>query len=154
MTESPQEEYAAELREILELRGVPAAAATRIVREVQSHVTDSGEDPTAVFGTPSQYADNFAPTLRMARLPIDSNLPRRSVGGIIYGLAFRFLSVFCRFSQLRRSSRAAEKQINRMPHTTKKTLGPLQPSFSKRSNGGTTTHIPTTSVHQFTSCEP
>ncbi|MBT2550566.1 hypothetical protein [Arthrobacter sp. ISL-65] len=68
MTESRQEEYAAELTEILELRGVPATAATRIVREVQSLVADSGEDPTAAFGTPSQYADNFAPKLQMARV--------------------------------------------------------------------------------------
>ena len=68
MTESPELEYAAELREILGLRGVPAVAASGIVREVQSHVADSGEDPTAAFGTPSQYADNFAPKLRMTRL--------------------------------------------------------------------------------------
>jgi len=68
VTESPELEYAAELREILGLRGVPAVAASGIVREVQSHVADSGEDPTAAFGTPSQYADNFAPKLRMARL--------------------------------------------------------------------------------------
>ncbi|MBT2546900.1 hypothetical protein [Arthrobacter sp. ISL-65] len=68
MTESPQEEYATELTEVLELRGVPATAVAQIVREVQSHVADSGEDPTAAFGTPSQYADNFAPKLRMARL--------------------------------------------------------------------------------------
>lgn len=68
MTETPQEEYAAELTEILELRGVPAAAAAQIVREVQSHIADSGEDPVAVFGTPSQYADNFTPKFRMTRL--------------------------------------------------------------------------------------
>lgn len=68
MTKAPQEEYAAELTETLELRGVPATAAARIVREVQSHVADSGEDPTATFGTPSQYVDNFAPKLRITRL--------------------------------------------------------------------------------------
>jgi hypothetical protein len=43
VTESPELEYAAELREILGLRGVPAVAASGIVREVQSHVADSGE---------------------------------------------------------------------------------------------------------------
>ncbi|MFJ5696637.1 hypothetical protein [Arthrobacter sp. NPDC093139] len=67
MTETPQEEYAAELTEELELRGVPAAATTQIVREVQSPIADSGEDPTAVFGNPREYADNFAPN-RTAKL--------------------------------------------------------------------------------------
>lgn len=67
MTNTPDEEYAADLREILELRDVPAEAATQIVREVQSHVAESGEDPVAAFGTPGEYADNFAPKSRMAR---------------------------------------------------------------------------------------
>ena len=67
MTKTPQEEYATELAEELELRGVPAATATQIVREVQSHTADSGEDPITVFGTPGEYADNFAPN-RTARL--------------------------------------------------------------------------------------
>ncbi|MBT2549746.1 hypothetical protein [Arthrobacter sp. ISL-65] len=68
MPETPHEEYAAELTETLELRRVPTAAVTQIVREVQSHIADSGEDPTTVFGSPSEYADNFAPKFRMARL--------------------------------------------------------------------------------------
>ena len=67
MTGTPETEYAAELREILELRDVPAAAVTRIVRDVQSHVAESGQDPVVAFGSPSQYADNFAPKSRMAR---------------------------------------------------------------------------------------
>ncbi|WP_457974794.1 HAAS signaling domain-containing protein [Arthrobacter sp. D1-17] len=61
MPETPQEEYVAELTEALELRDVPAAAAAHIVREVQSHIADSGQDPTAAFGSPSEYADKFAP---------------------------------------------------------------------------------------------
>ncbi|GAA3680574.1 hypothetical protein GCM10023081_18380 [Arthrobacter ginkgonis] len=67
MTHTPDEEYAADLREILEFRGVPTEAATQIVREVQSHVAESGEDPVAAFGTPGEYADSFAPKSRMAR---------------------------------------------------------------------------------------
>jgi len=57
MTEMPASEYAAELSEILELRDVPAAAVTRIVRDVQSHVAESGQDPAVAFGSPSEYAD-------------------------------------------------------------------------------------------------
>ena len=67
MAETPATEYATELTEILELRDVPAAAVARIVRDVQSRIAESGEDPTAAFGTPSEYADNFAPKSRMAR---------------------------------------------------------------------------------------
>ena len=67
MTRTPEEEYAAELTEILELRDVPAEAVTRIVREVQSHTVESGTDPNVEFGTPSEYADNFAPKSRMAK---------------------------------------------------------------------------------------
>lgn len=67
MTSTPGEEYAEELREILELRDVPAEVVSQIVREVQSHVAESGEDPAAAFGTAGEYADNFAPRSRMTR---------------------------------------------------------------------------------------
>ncbi|WP_139007392.1 hypothetical protein [Arthrobacter crystallopoietes] len=67
MTSTPGEEYAEELREILELRDVPAEVVSQIVREVQSHIVESGEDPVAAFGTAGEYADNFAPRSRMAR---------------------------------------------------------------------------------------
>ena len=67
MTGTAEEEYTAELTEILELRDVPAEAVTRIVREVQSHIAESGTDPSVEFGTPSEYADNFAPRSSMAR---------------------------------------------------------------------------------------
>ena len=65
MTEAAREQYAAELTEILELRGVPAEAIAQIVREVESHAVESGEDPVGEFGTPSDYANNFAPRSRL-----------------------------------------------------------------------------------------
>ena len=64
MSRSSLERYAAELTEALEFRDVPDEAIQEIVREVNSHVVDSGEDPVAAFGRPSDYADNFAPTFR------------------------------------------------------------------------------------------
>ena len=65
MTEASRDEYAAELSETLELRGVPAETITQIVREVKSHSLESGEDPVGEFGTPSDYANNFAPRSRL-----------------------------------------------------------------------------------------
>ena len=65
MTEAARHEYAAELTEILELRGVPPEAITQIVREVDSHSVESGEDPVGEFGTPSDYVNNFAPRSRL-----------------------------------------------------------------------------------------
>ena len=67
MTEAALEKYSAELTEILELRGVPEEATTQIVREVESHAAESSEDPVSEFGTPSEYADNFAPRFRTIR---------------------------------------------------------------------------------------
>lgn len=65
MTEAGRDQYAAELTEILQLRDVPEDAITQIVREVESHTAESGEDPTGEFGTPSDYANNFAPRSRL-----------------------------------------------------------------------------------------
>lgn len=67
MTEAALENYSAELTEILELRGVPEEAITQIVREVESHAAESSEDPVSEFGTPGEYADNFAPRSLMIR---------------------------------------------------------------------------------------
>lgn len=67
MTELRYDEYLDELREQLEFRDVPVAAVVEIVREVESHTAESGEDPTIAFGPPSEYANNFAPRWRMAR---------------------------------------------------------------------------------------
>ncbi|MET4093790.1 hypothetical protein [Arthrobacter sp. UYCu712] len=64
MTESRYEEYSEELREALEIRDVPVHAADRIVREVESHLLESGEDPVVSFGRPGEYADQFAPGSR------------------------------------------------------------------------------------------
>jgi hypothetical protein len=65
MTEQPYAEYSEDLRDALELRGVPDEAVTQIVREVESHVAESGEDPAVAFGQPRDYADNFAPRSRL-----------------------------------------------------------------------------------------
>ena len=58
------DEYLAELAETLELRDVPTDAIAEIVREVESHVAESGENPVDAFGEPSQYADSFASPAR------------------------------------------------------------------------------------------
>ena len=65
MTEAARDQYAAELIEILQLRDVPEEAIAQIVREVESHTAESGEDPVSEFGTPSDYANNFAPRSRL-----------------------------------------------------------------------------------------
>ena len=67
MTEAARDQYAAELSEILQLRGVPEEAISQIVRKVESHAVESGEDPVDEFGTPSDYANNFAPKSRLIR---------------------------------------------------------------------------------------
>ncbi|GAA3291578.1 hypothetical protein ACFFON_18465 [Arthrobacter citreus] len=67
MTEQPYAEYSEDLRDALELRGVPDEAVTQIVREVESHVAESGEDPASAFGQPADYADNFAPRSQLVR---------------------------------------------------------------------------------------
>ena len=67
MTETPMERYSAELVEILELRDVPKETIAQIVREVESHAAEFRENPVSAFGTPNEYADNFAPRLRMIR---------------------------------------------------------------------------------------
>ena len=68
MTESRNEKYSEELREVLEFRGVPVDAVEQIVREVKSHVVESGENPVIAFGSPNEYANNFAPRSRMVRV--------------------------------------------------------------------------------------
>ncbi|WP_341395350.1 hypothetical protein [Arthrobacter sp. G119Y2] len=67
MTEQPYAEYSEDLRDALEFRGVPDEAVTQIVREVESHVAESGEDPAMAFGQPGDYAGNFAPRSRLVR---------------------------------------------------------------------------------------
>lgn len=66
------DDYIADLTEELSLRDVPPEAADRIVREVRSHLADSGEDPVQSFGPVKHYADEFAPQswIRRMLLPI------------------------------------------------------------------------------------
>lgn len=61
MKDHEVDDYSSELAEELELRDVPPEAVERIVREASSHTAESGEDPLDSFGTPSRYADEFAP---------------------------------------------------------------------------------------------
>lgn len=64
MSKSTHEEYTSDLAEALDLRDVPADAVRQIVREVESHLAESGEDPVEAFGPVSRYADQFAPRSR------------------------------------------------------------------------------------------
>lgn len=67
MTERPHTdhtEYTAALAETLDMRDVPADAVAQIVREVESHLAESGEDPVEAFGPAARYADQFAPRSR------------------------------------------------------------------------------------------
>lgn len=58
------DDYLAALTETLQLRDVPNDAIAEIVREVESHVAESGENPVEAFGEPSRYADSFASPAR------------------------------------------------------------------------------------------
>jgi len=62
------DDYVTELTEELSLRDVPPEAAERIVREVSSHLVESGEDPVHAFGTVKHYADEFASRTRTRRM--------------------------------------------------------------------------------------
>lgn len=61
MSGGERHDYGADLTEELELRDVPNEVIERIVREVRSHLAESGEDPVDAFGSPERYADQFAP---------------------------------------------------------------------------------------------
>ena len=67
MTERPHTDhtrYTQDLAETLDVRDVPADAVAQIVREVESHLVESGEDPVEAFGPVARYADQFAPRSR------------------------------------------------------------------------------------------
>jgi len=64
MSKSTHEQYASDLAEALDVRDVPAEAARQIVRELESHLAESGEDPVEAFGPVARYADQFAPRSR------------------------------------------------------------------------------------------
>ncbi|WP_312171121.1 HAAS signaling domain-containing protein [Microbacterium sp.] len=55
------DDYGIALEAELELRDVPREEIALIVREVRSHLAESGEDPIESFGSPELYADRFAP---------------------------------------------------------------------------------------------
>lgn len=82
MTKSAREEYVSDLREELELRGVPSEAAAQLAAEVDSHSLDSGEDPTVEFGSPAEYANNFAPRSHLLRWVLIS-VALNTAGGYI-----------------------------------------------------------------------
>ena len=50
-------DYCHTLMLALRLRDVPGDRIGEIVAEVESHVSDTGEDPTEAFGTPRAYAE-------------------------------------------------------------------------------------------------
>ena len=48
--------YQQQLLLALRLRDVPGPRIAEVLAEVGSHVADTGEDPTAAFGAPEDYA--------------------------------------------------------------------------------------------------
>lgn len=61
MSGTRDDDYGTALEDELELRDVPRDEVDLIVREVRSHLAESGEDPLEAFGSPEYYADQFAP---------------------------------------------------------------------------------------------
>lgn len=80
MNREPHNDYATALTEELELRDVPPEAVERIVREVRSHTAESGEDPSDSFGSPSRYADEFAPQSVTRRMFVPMMLLAAALG--------------------------------------------------------------------------
>jgi hypothetical protein len=54
-----------ELLLALRLRDVPGTRIGEVLAEVESHVAETGEDPSQAFGTPTEYADRVADALGM-----------------------------------------------------------------------------------------
>lgn len=61
MSITRDDDYGAALEDELQLRDVPSDQVELIVREVRSHLAESGENPRETFGSPEHYADQFAP---------------------------------------------------------------------------------------------
>lgn len=61
MSGTRDDDYGTALEDELGLRDVPRDEVDLIVREVRSHLAESGEDPLETFGSPEHYADQFAP---------------------------------------------------------------------------------------------
>lgn len=70
-TDSTEEKTMADYRQALmlalRLRDVPGDRIGEILAEVESHVSDTGENPTEAFGPPREYA--AAPTTGQPREP-------------------------------------------------------------------------------------
>lgn len=61
--------YSNELLYALRLRSVPGPRIAEALAEVHSHVGDTGEDPRAAFGPPTDYADELTAALGDAVAP-------------------------------------------------------------------------------------
>lgn len=60
--------YVDELHTALELRGAQDDHIADVIRQVQSHLIDTGEDPYEAFGDPRDYAQQHAPHSSPVRL--------------------------------------------------------------------------------------
>lgn len=56
--------YRDELLLALRLRDVPGPRIAEVLAEVDSHIAESGEDPTGAFGPPREYANEVVDTIR------------------------------------------------------------------------------------------
>lgn len=56
--------YRDELLLALRLRDVPGPRIAEVLAEIDSHVAESGEDPTEAFGPPREYANQVVDTFR------------------------------------------------------------------------------------------
>lgn len=89
MTDQELDNYEIDLAEELELRDVPPEVVERIVRDVRSHSAESGEDPFDSFGSPTRYADEFAPRSWTRRMLVPIVLVAALLGA---GAAFMIIS--------------------------------------------------------------
>lgn len=61
MTDRNVDNYLDELRIALELRDAHDDHTADVIRQVQSHLADTGENPYEAFGDPRDYAQQHAP---------------------------------------------------------------------------------------------
>lgn len=67
MTHVNTETYLQDLRLALELRDAHEDHILDVLRQVRSHLSDSGEDPYDAFGDPREYAKQFSPVKTTTR---------------------------------------------------------------------------------------
>lgn len=89
MTATATKRYSRDLLLHLAGRDVSASRIGDIVAEVESHVADTGEDPTDAFGTPKEYAEAVAPRADTAR----KRRGARALQGLCGGITGMMLSV-------------------------------------------------------------